>query len=52
MAGCPAQGMEIVKQHVLAEYARGKATLIGEPERASAEGAALFNGTLSHWEEY
>ncbi|MBI3069424.1 MAG: MmgE/PrpD family protein [Betaproteobacteria bacterium] len=52
LAGCPSQGIEIVKRHVLAEYARGKGTLIGEPERVSAEGAALFNGTLSHWEEY
>ena len=52
LAGCPADGLKLVRQHVWSQYARGPATIIGDSERMSAEAAALFNGTMAHWEEY
>lgn len=52
LAGCPAEGMKLVRKHVWSQYAKGDVTVIGDTERLSAEGAALYNGTLAHWEEY
>jgi len=52
LAGCPADGLKLVRQHVWSQYAKGPATIIGDSERMSAEAAALFNGTMAHWEEY
>jgi len=52
LAGCPADGLKLVRQHVWSQYARGPATIIGDSERMSAEAAALFNGPMAHWEEY
>jgi 2-methylcitrate dehydratase PrpD len=52
LAGCKAEGLKIVRRYVAAQYAKGDATLIGEHERMSLEGAALYNGTMAHWEEY
>ena len=52
LAGCPAEGMDIVRRQVWSQYAKGPASIIGDTERMSLEGAALYNGTLSHWEEY
>jgi 2-methylcitrate dehydratase PrpD len=52
LAGCKAEGLQIVRRYVAAQYAKGDATLIGEKERMSLEGAALYNGTMAHWEEY
>ncbi|MGZ5140058.1 MAG: MmgE/PrpD family protein, partial [Burkholderiales bacterium] len=52
LAGCKAEGLQIVRRYVATQYAKGDATLIGEHERMSLEGAALYNGTMAHWEEY
>ena len=52
LAGCPAEGMKLVRKHVWSQYAKGDVTVIGDTERLSAEGATLYNGTLAHWEEY
>lgn len=52
LAGCPAAGLKLVKRHVWSQYATGGATIIGDTARMSAEAAALFNGTMAHWEEY
>lgn len=52
LAGCKAEGLAMVRKYVAAQYAKGRATIIGEKERMSEEAAALFNGTMAHWEEY
>jgi 2-methylcitrate dehydratase PrpD len=52
LAGCKAEGLAIVRQYVASQYAAGDATLIGEAACVSAEAAALYNGTMAHWEEY
>jgi 2-methylcitrate dehydratase PrpD len=52
LAACPAQGPKIFKRHVISQYARGDATIIGDTVTLSAEAAALLNGNLAHWEEY
>jgi 2-methylcitrate dehydratase PrpD len=52
LAGCKAEGLAIVRKHVATQYAAGEATMIGERQRMSEEAAALYNGTMAHWEEY
>ena len=52
LAGCPADGMKIVRKHVWFQYAVGSNTIIGDTAQMSAEAATLFNGTMAHWEEY
>lgn len=52
LAGCPAPGLKIVRKHVWSQYAKGPSRIIGDTECMSAEAAALFNGTMAHWEEY
>ncbi len=52
LAGCPAEGLQLVRRHVWSQYAKGPATIIGDTECMSAEAAALYNGTMAHWEEY
>ncbi|MBI4183132.1 MAG: MmgE/PrpD family protein [Proteobacteria bacterium] len=52
LAGCGAPGVALLKRYALSQYAPGPATVIGHAERMSAEGAALLNGAISHWEEY
>ena len=52
LAGCKAEGLAILRKYVASQYAGGDATLIGEAERMSPEAAALYNGTMAHWEEY
>jgi len=52
LAGCKAEGLAIVRRHVATQYAAGEATMIGERQRMSEEAAALYNGTMAHWEEY
>lgn len=52
LAGCKAEGLAIVRKYVASQYAKGDATIIGEQERMSEEAAALYNGTMAHWEEY
>lgn len=52
LAGCPAEGLKIVRRYVWSQYAKGNTSIIGEGERLSAEGAALYNATMAHWEEY
>ena len=45
LAGCKAEGLQIVRRYVDSQYAKGDATIIGERERMSLEAAALYNGT-------
>lgn len=52
LAGCIADGLKIVRRHVWSQYAKGAATIIGDHECMSLEAAALYNGTMAHWEEY
>jgi 2-methylcitrate dehydratase PrpD len=52
LAGCPAEGLKLVRKHVWSQYATGAATIIGDTARMSAEAATLYNGTMAHWEEY
>ena len=52
LAGCPAEGLKIVRRHVWSQYASGQCAIIGDTDRMSAEAAALYNGTMAHWEEY
>ena len=52
LAGCKAKDLQILRKYVDAQYAPGSTSLIGEKARLSAEGAALYNGTMAHWEEY
>lgn len=52
LAGCRAEGLKILRRHVWSQYAKGNTTIIGEADHLSAEGAALYNGTMAHWEEY
>ena len=52
LAGCPAKGMRIIKDHARREYAPGPCSIIGDSMQLGLEGAALVNGTLAHWEEY
>lgn len=52
LAGVPAEGLKILRKHVWSQYAKGDATIIGDTDRLSAEAAALYNGTMAHWEEY
>jgi 2-methylcitrate dehydratase PrpD len=52
LAGCRAKGLQLVRKYVVAQYASGNTSLIGETAKLSAEGAALYNGTMAHWEEY
>jgi 2-methylcitrate dehydratase PrpD len=52
LAGCRAKGLQLVRRHVWSQYAKGDATIIGDTDRMSAEAAALYNGTMAHWEEY
>jgi 2-methylcitrate dehydratase PrpD len=52
LAGCPAEGLKLLRKQVWSQYATGKATIIGDTARMSEEAAALYNGTMAHWEEY
>src|SRR5688572_9330873 len=52
LAGCRAKDLQILRRYVDSQYAFGNTSLIGEKARLSAEGAALYNGTMAHWEEY
>ena len=52
LAGCKAEGLALLRTYVAAQYAAGDATIIGEKARMGEEGAALYNGTMAHWEEY
>ncbi|MCC6532243.1 MAG: MmgE/PrpD family protein [Burkholderiales bacterium] len=52
LAGCRAKDLQILRKYVDAQYAAGNTSLIGEKARLSPEGAALYNGTMAHWEEY
>ncbi len=52
LAGCPAEGLKIVRRQVWSQYAGGPCAIIGDTHRMSAEAAALYNATMAHWEEY
>jgi 2-methylcitrate dehydratase PrpD len=52
LAGCRAKDLQILRKYVEAQYAPGETSLIGDKTRFSPEGAALYNGTMAHWEEY
>ena len=52
LAGCIAKDLKILRKYVDEQYAPGKTSLIGEKAQLSPEGAALYNGTMAHWEEY
>jgi 2-methylcitrate dehydratase PrpD len=51
LAGSTAEGLKLVRQHVWSQYAKGPASIIGDTERMSGEAAALYNGTMAHWED-
>src|SRR5688572_32745706 len=46
LAGCRAKDLQILRRYVDSQYASGSTSLIGEKARLSAEGAALYNGTI------
>ena len=52
LAGCRAKDLQILRKYLDAQYASGNTSLIGEKAKSSPEGAALYNGTMAHWEEY
>ena len=52
LAGCRAKDLQILRKYIDAQYAPGNTSLIGEKSRMSPEGAAFYNGTMAHWEEY